>query len=271
MSLLLSLAFPLMTGGGPMDAALRATEAPESLRAAFTVEMSTAKASRTYTFDPREPEGRRWRLVIAKGEDAELDQAAAAWGAETAPDGRLFPDDLRASFGETVYVDDLGPAWRLKFHHAPSANDSALDVWATQRLQAEAWMEPINGRFLRIDYTLPRPVRGPKGGRSTRFEQSYLLESEPEWGAHLCVAIRAQFRSQSGVPNHPPELCCGDYRSDLLLRQPGARTAICFCDSARRLATLKFGAYRWLRTARAQCMQRASDGSVAQLVRAHDS
>lgn len=197
MSLLLSLAFPLMTGGGPMDAALRATEAPESLRAAFTVEMSTAKASRTYTFDPREPEGRRWRLVIAKGEDAELDQAAAAWGAETAPDGRLFPDDLRASFGETVYVDDLGPAWRLKFHHAPSANDSALDVWATQRLQAEAWMEPINGRFLRIDYTLPRPVRGPKGGRLTRFEQSYLLESEPEWGLTYVSQFELNFEAKA--------------------------------------------------------------------------
>ena len=69
MSVFLSLAFPLVTGGGPMDAALRATEAPDSLRAAFTVEMTSAKASRTYTFDPREPEGRRWRLVIATGED----------------------------------------------------------------------------------------------------------------------------------------------------------------------------------------------------------
>ena len=197
MSLLLSFAFPLITGGGPMDAALRATEAPESLRAAFTVEMSTSKARRTFTFDPREPEGRRWRLVIAKGEDAELDQAAAAWGAEAAPDGRLFPDDLRASFGETVYVDDLGPAWRLKFHHAPSANDSALDIWATQRLQAEAWMEPINGRFLRIDYTLPRPVRGPKGGRLTRFEQSYLLESEPEWGLTYVSQFELNFEAKA--------------------------------------------------------------------------
>ena len=197
MSLLLSFAFPLVTGGGPMDAALRSTEAPESLRAAFTVEMNTAKASRTFTFDPRAPENQRWRLVIARGEDAELDQAAAAWGAEIAPDGRLFPDDLRASFGETVFVDDFGPAWRLQFHHAPSANDTALDVWATQRLQAEAWMEPANGRFLRIDYTLPRPVRGPKGGRLTRFEQSYLLETEPEWGLTYVSQFELNFEAKA--------------------------------------------------------------------------
>jgi len=198
MSLVLSFAFPLIVGSGPMDQALRATEAPESLRAAFTVEMSTKKASRTFIFDPRLPEDRRWRLAIARGEDADLDQAAAAWGAETAPDGRLFPDDLRASFGETVFVDDLGPAWRLKFHHAPSANDTALDVWATQRLQAEAWMEPLKGRFLRIDYALPRPVRGPNGGRLTRFEQSYLLETEPEWGLTYVSQFALNFEAKAG-------------------------------------------------------------------------
>lgn len=198
MSLLLSFAFPLVTGGGPMDAALRATEAPESLRAAFTVEMTSAKASRTYTFDPREPEDRRWRLVLASGEDGDLDQAGAAWGAEIAPDGRLFPDDLRASFGDTVHIDDFGSAWRLNFQHAPSANDSALDVWATQRLQAEAWMEPTKGRFLRIDYALPRPVRGPKGGRLTRFEQSYLLESDPEWGLTYVSQFALNFEAKAG-------------------------------------------------------------------------
>lgn len=197
MHVLLSLAFPLMTGAGPMDAALRATEAPETLRAAFTVEMTSSKARRTFTFDPRESEGRRWRLIVASGEDGDLDQAAAAWGAEIAPDGRLFPDDLRASLGARVSVDDLGAAWRLSFHHAPSANDSALDVWATQRLQAEAWLEPLNGRFLRIDYTLPRPVRGPKGGRLTKFQQSYLLDTEPEWGLTYISQFALNFEAKA--------------------------------------------------------------------------
>ncbi|MEM7330386.1 MAG: hypothetical protein AAF437_16710 [Pseudomonadota bacterium] len=197
MDVLLSFAFPLVTGAGPMDSALRATEAPETLRAAFTVEMTSSKARRTYTFDPREPEARRWRLVVAAGEDADLDQAAAAWGAEIAPDGRLFPDDLRASLGARVLVDDLGPAWRLKFRHAPSANDSALDIWATQRLQAEAWLEPLDGRFLRIDYTLPRPVRGPQGGRLTRFQQSYLLNTEPEWGLTYISQFALNFEAKA--------------------------------------------------------------------------
>ncbi|MCR9271351.1 MAG: hypothetical protein NXH72_15260 [Hyphomonadaceae bacterium] len=197
MSVLLSLAFPLMTGAGPMDQALRATEAPDALRAAFTVEMTSRKAKRTFTFDPRAPKAQRWQLVSARGEDSDLDQAAAAWGAEIAPDGRLFPDDLRASLGARVFVDDLGGAWRLKFQHAPSANDDALDVWATQRLQAEAWLEPLHGSFLRIDYTLPRPVRGPKGGRLTKFEQSYLLESEPEWGLTYISQFALEFEAKA--------------------------------------------------------------------------
>ncbi|MEL7041245.1 MAG: hypothetical protein AAGL90_06960 [Pseudomonadota bacterium] len=197
MSVLFSLAFPLATGAGPMDEALRATEAPETLRAAFSVEMTSAKAQRTYTFDPRRPEGDRWRLVQATGEDSDLDQAGAAWGAEIAPDGRLFPDDLRASLGEWVNVDDFGSAWRLSFQHAPSANDTALDVWATERLRAEAWLEPTDGRFMRIDYALPRPVRGPEGGRLTKFEQSYLLETEPEWGLTYISQFALEFEAKA--------------------------------------------------------------------------
>ena len=134
------------------------------------------------------------------GEDADLDQAAAAWGAEAGagwtPVSRMICAPVLA---RPVFVDDMGPAWRLKFHHAPSANDNALDVWATQRLQAEAWMEPMDGRFMRIDYTLPRPVRGPKGGRLTRFEQSLSARNRAGMGPHLCLAIRAQFRSQGSV------------------------------------------------------------------------
>ena len=66
MGLFLSLAFPLITGSGPTDAALRATEAPDSLRASFTVEMTSDKAIRLYQFDPREPVGRQWRPVTAR-------------------------------------------------------------------------------------------------------------------------------------------------------------------------------------------------------------
>ncbi|MCF6329630.1 MAG: hypothetical protein L3J02_07520 [Henriciella sp.] len=197
MSILLALAVPLATGAGPMDSALRATEAPTTLRAAFTVEMISAKAGGVLTFDPRLPEGQRWKLISARGEDGALDEAAAAWGAEAAPDGRLFPDDLRASLGQIVEVDDLGGSWRLRFDHAPSANDTALDVWAGQQLRAEAWLEPLQGRFLRIDYSLPKPVRGPKGGRLTKFRQTYLLESEPEWGLSYISQFQLEFEAKA--------------------------------------------------------------------------
>ncbi len=197
MSVLIALAFPMATGAGPMDAALRATEAPEALRAAFTVEMTSAKGRRILKFDPRLPPDQRWGLVYATGEDSALDDAAAAWGAEAAPDGRLFPDDLRASLGQIVEVEDLGGGWRLAFEHAPSANDTALDIWASQRLKAEAWLEPVEGRFLRIDYHLPRPVRGPKGGRLTRFHQSYLFETEPEWGLTYISQFKLEFEAKA--------------------------------------------------------------------------
>lgn len=198
MSVLLVLSFPLATGAGPMDAALSATEAPDTLRAAFTVEMTSDKASRLLRYDPRLPEAERWQLQEAYGEDSALDEAAAAWGAEVAPDGRLFPDDLRASLGPRVEVKDFGAGWRLGFNHAPSANDTALDVWASQKLSAEAWLEPQQARFLRIDYHLPRPVRGPDGGRLTRFEQTYLLDSEPQWGLSYVSQFRLAFEAKAG-------------------------------------------------------------------------
>lgn len=199
MTILLSFLFPLTTGAGPMDQALKATEAPDTLRAAFSVTMSSGKAERVIEFDPRRDVGKRWQLVSAWGEDGALDDAAASWGAEIAPDGRLFPDDLRASLGPKVEVDDLGVGWRLAFRHAPSANDTALDVWATQRLDAEAWLEPSEGRFLRIDYNLPKPVRGPKGGRLTKFKQSYLLDVEPKWGFSYVSQFQLEFEAKAAL------------------------------------------------------------------------
>lgn len=197
MSAALALMFPLITGSGPMDEALRATEAPPTLRAAFTVELSSPKAVRIYEFDPRLDPDARWRLVSAQGEDGALDEAGAAWGAELAPDGRLFPDDLRASLGQIVEAQDLGAAWRVRFDHIPSANDTELDAWAVSQLRAEAWLEPLDDTFLRLDYTLPASVRGPDGGRLTRFEQSYLLEREPAWGLSYVSQYSLSFEAKA--------------------------------------------------------------------------
>lgn len=177
---LISLA--MATGSGPMHAALEATEAPETLRAAFTVELASSSARQTYLYDPRLPAGARWIEVERLGHDPELDQVAASWAAEPAPDGRLFPDDLRDSLGAQVEVNTDGDAWRLSFRHHPNYNDTEFDVWAAERLKATAWLDPVGERFQRIDYTLPKPVKGPSGGRLTRYEQSYHLKTEPRWG-----------------------------------------------------------------------------------------
>lgn len=172
----------MATGTGPMHAALEATEAPETFRAAFTVELSSVHARHVYSFDPREPLGRRWQLISRQGEDAELDAVAASWAGEAAPDGRLFPDDLRACLGQTVMVETDDNAWRVAFRHHPNHNDTEFDRWAAERLQATAWLDPVGERFLRIDYALPRPVSGPTGGKLTRYNQSYILRTEPRWG-----------------------------------------------------------------------------------------
>lgn len=172
----------MTTGTGPMHAALAATEAPETFRAAFTVELRSQAARHVYTFDPRLPRAERWQLVSRQGQDGELDAVAANWASEPAPDGRLFPDDLRACLGQTVQVETTGHAWRVGFRHHPNYNDNEFDRWAAERLQAIALLDPVGERFLQIDYTLPKAVNGPSGGKLTRYNQSYILSTEPRWG-----------------------------------------------------------------------------------------
>lgn len=201
MFLNLLLNFILATGSGPMDSALQATEAPNTLRAAFTVELRSDAARRVYHFDPREKGDKRWQVIDWQGDDDELEAVGAAWAAEAAPDGRLFPDDLRASLGPQVQVDDKGWAWKMSFHHTPSSNDGEYDVWAASRLAATAWLDPVGERFLRIDYTLPHPVAGPEGGTLVRYDQSWFLRTEPHWGMSyvsgfsIDLEARAAFRT----------------------------------------------------------------------------
>lgn len=196
--LLVAIAYEISVSSGPVDAALRATEAPDTLRAAFTVELISDRASRTFRYDPRLEGDLRWQPVSARGEDDDLDEAAASWGAEAAPDGRLFPDDLRPSVGQQVHVKDLGAAWRVSFRHRPSMNDTELDVWFADRVNAQAWLDPVSERFLRIDYDLPNPVRGPEGGRLTQFDQTYLLETEPNWGLSYVASYSVSLEAKGG-------------------------------------------------------------------------
>ncbi|MEM7663000.1 MAG: hypothetical protein AAF292_12210 [Pseudomonadota bacterium] len=181
-----------------LEAALSATEAPIALRVAFDVELKSDNGRQVFSYDPRWPTGNQWRLVQDQGEDAFLDEVAATWGAEAAPDGRLLPDDLRASIDMAPRITEIGDAWRFTFRHAPSANDGEFDVWAAERLRATAWLSPVSERFLRIDYELPRPVSGPEGGRLLKFDQSYLLEPDPVFGFSLITSITVAFEARGG-------------------------------------------------------------------------
>jgi hypothetical protein len=198
MLLALLLTISLTTGDGPMEAALQATEAPKTLRAAFTVALESQRARRVYAFDPRKTGPARWTLIDWQGEDDELEDIGRTWAQEAAPDGRLFPDDLRASLGPSVKVDELGGAWRVKFQHAPSANDSDYDIWAAERLAATAWMDPVGERFLRIDYALPAPTPGPEGGTVTRYDQTYYLKTEPRWGMSYVSGFSVSLEGRAG-------------------------------------------------------------------------
>ncbi len=190
--------FMLAADSGPLDEALGATESPKTLRAAFTAEIRRGDAYRVVRFDPRLAPAERWDVTESHGRDRELDEIAAHWAGEPAPDGRLFPDDVRASLSASVEAEDLGAAWRIGFRHQPSLNDGELDVWASETLAATAWLDPVAGRFIRIDHVLPEPVRGPDGGRLLRWEQTHFLETEPSYGLSFVSGFVIDFEARGG-------------------------------------------------------------------------
>lgn len=120
-------------------------------------------------------------------------------GAEAAPDGRLFPDDLRDSLGESLTVEDVGAAWKLRFKHAPSGNDGEFDRWAADQLDAVAWLSPEVGRFVRIDYALPAPVSGPAGGRLLKYNQSYVLQTDPIYQLSVITSFRLELEARGVI------------------------------------------------------------------------
>ena len=194
----LILTFLVSSDDGLLDAALTAAEAPKTLRAAFTVDIVSDRATHTYDFDPRRPVGQRWQQVSATGTDETLLEVAESWGGDAAPDSWLFPDDLRASVSETEAAEVLGPAWRIRYDHRMSGNDTGpLDAWAASTLQATAWIDPISETFLRIDHELPAPVRGPNGGRLLSFQQTYLLETDPRYGTSYVAAFAVDLKARA--------------------------------------------------------------------------
>ncbi|WP_084417833.1 hypothetical protein [Henriciella litoralis] len=179
---IIAIALQISAETGPVSDALKASEVPYTFRAAFTVELSSDSAYRTFSFDPRWPDGDRWRLIGGDGEDVALDAAASVWSHEASPDSRLFRNGLRAAMGQMIEAEDLGAVWRLSFSHVPDLANTDLTIWLADEVKANAWLDPATGRFLRLDYRLEAPVPGPGGGEITQFSRSYILETDPDWG-----------------------------------------------------------------------------------------
>ena len=90
-------------------------------------------------------------------------------------------------------------AWQINFRHIPSLNDTKYDIWAAERMRATAWLDPVGDRFVRIDYTLPRPVKGPEGGKIRRYDQSYYLETEPRFGMSFVSAFTIELEARAAL------------------------------------------------------------------------
>ena len=193
----LAAPFLIASDTGPLEEALEATEAPNTLRAAFTVELRSGEDVRIFHFDPRLQPAERWKMLAEQGENEELDIVGAEWGAEAAPDGRLFPDGLRASFSSQVMAEDLGGAWRVRFDHQPTMSDGEFDAWAAEHLRATAWLDPAADRFLRLDHELPAPVQGPRGVRLIRYSQSQFLATDPSFGLSYVSSLMVELEARA--------------------------------------------------------------------------
>ena len=66
-------------------------------------------------------------------------------------------------------------------------------------MRATAWLDPVGDRFVRIDYTLPRPVKGPEGGKIRRYDQSYYLETEPRFGMSFVSAFTIELEARAAL------------------------------------------------------------------------
>ena len=103
--------FIMMTQAPPLDAALTATEAPRTLRAAFTVELQSQHASRVYSYDPRNEKGARWQVVSWQGEDDELEEVAANWANEAV----AGPEGGKLTRYEQSYFIRTEPRWGMSY------------------------------------------------------------------------------------------------------------------------------------------------------------
>jgi hypothetical protein len=182
----------------PLESALKAAEAPVSLRAAFTATLSTETGEAVVRFDPRKPGYERW--AILKGTTSpDLILAVNEWMQEPAPDGRLFPDDLRPSIGGELDWRAIDGWWVASFRPKQSANDGEFDSWIASHLYGRAWIDPETNALSRIAYWAPRPFDAPDEGRVETLDQAWDFAYAPEFGASYAVSWRIRAEGSTAL------------------------------------------------------------------------
>lgn len=193
-----AFAFVLSTAQPPLDTALKATEAPKTLRAAFTIEVRSDDVLRVVRFDPREMQGAMWTTLESRGRDQDVDAILTSWRADPSADSMLFPDNLRARLGATVEVEDLGQAWAMDFRPAITASDSSFDIQASEHLAGVIWLEPETGRIVRVEYKAERPFNVNGLGRVDRLNQTYVMSYDEALGISFISAMTMDFAGSRG-------------------------------------------------------------------------
>lgn len=171
--------------------ALALTRPAQTLRLAFEVELASGRARRRFRFDPRLPTGRRVAMSGGTGQDDRLAALFAAWVAEPAPDGRLFPDLL----GERMTNPRRSMAANgdVVLAFAPTAlpRDTGDLAFITDYLEGEAVLPFGAGGFSEIRYRLETPVRW-QGGVLQRNDHIYRLGHAPRFGLSFIEALRIE-------------------------------------------------------------------------------
>ena len=192
------IAFVIASSEPPVSEALAATKAPKTLRAAFTLEVTSGEALRIIRFDPRLTGPAMWQLTEAKGRDSDLDAVIEGWSSDTSADGLLFPDNLSERLGAFVDLQDAGAAWTVDFRPSVTVGDTSFDIQASQHLAGRVWLDPVSRRFVRVEYESVGRFRVDGVGRIDRLSQNYVLGQDRELGLSYVTAFELSFTAGRG-------------------------------------------------------------------------
>jgi len=192
------IAFVIATSEPPVSDALAATDSPKTLRAAFTLEVTSGEALRIIRFDPRLTGPAMWQLTEAKGRNDSLDGVLEGWSVDTSADGLLFPDNLSERLGAFVDLQDAGAAWTVDFRPAVTGGDTSFDIQASQHLAGRVWLDPMSRRFVRVEYESVGRFRVDGVGRIDRLSQNYVLGQDREFGLSYVTAFELSFTAGRG-------------------------------------------------------------------------